>query len=377
VESQSRHRNHHKRERHNSPRHAALSLAEAILNEEARRPGAGLRRLRTTSLTISASGMPMLPDSVGSDDLGRARARHCAPKKKGAGRAGWGSIKDEIRLAQTESGTEAIPAAASASSASSGQRQRRRTRSLQSANDSDNISDAGDHDSGDEKQSSSLQDSDIVFSVVMPECSAQDVVQTMRPVLEDYLEHGQVPEVLHACRQLNMGKHVVELVREALQQGLERKVRRGKKGKGEGDRTNRTCCRASRPTRCPLTCASSPPSNPRPAPQDDARELISTLLVALLEDGVIAELDICDAFDALFGVMHDILLDVPEAPAILGKFIARAVTDDCIGGDYVTLHDAPDNSHAIAALGKAAALLSIPNTRAHMDHVRVGEEWML
>jgi len=330
VETRSRHRNHHKRERHNSPRQAAVSLAEIILKEEARRPGAGLRRLRTTSLNIdSSSGMPSLPD--GDDDLGRARPRHCAPKKKGAGRAGWGSIKDEIRMAQTHLDGDAplVASTASSTAAAATRRQRRRTRSrsrtlsVHSGNDSDGISDDLEADLA--SVEGSLQDGSIVFSVVTPECSAHELVRTMRPVLEDYLEHGQVAEVLHVCHHINVGAHATALVREALQQGLERK--------------------------------------------DDSRELVSELLCELLEDGVIAELDIGDAFDALLGDMVELMLDVPEAPTVLGKFIARAVVDNCIGGDYVTDHAAPENSHAIVALSKAATLLSIPNTRAHMKHI--------
>lgn len=36
------------------------------------------------------------------------------------------------------------------------------------------------------------------------------------------------------------------------------------------------------------------------------------------------------AFDSLIFNLPDLILDTPEAPAILGNFLARAIADDCI-----------------------------------------------
>jgi len=63
-------------------------------------------------------------------------------------------------------------------------------------------------------------------------------------------------------------------------------------------------------------------------------------------------------------------LDTPEAPTILGNFIARAVADDCIPPKYVTKPEIEGlNEHALAALRRADTLLSMKQGWAHLDNV--------
>lgn len=59
------------------------------------------------------------------------------------------------------------------------------------------------------------------------------------------------------------------------------------------------------------------------------REMAS-VLVSDLFGHVINEIDISRAFETLLGNLSDLILDIPDAPTILGKFIARAIADDCI-----------------------------------------------
>lgn len=113
--------------------------------------------------------------------------------------------------------------------------------------------------------------------------------------------------------------------------------------------------------------------NPKPIRQDDACELVSVLLHAMCKADALSAEHICEALDALLARISDLRLDAPDAPLLLGKFIARAVADDCIPGSYVMDHETPEDSHAIAALAKAAALLSVPNAPAHLAHVSRGK----
>lgn len=53
------------------------------------------------------------------------------------------------------------------------------------------------------------------------------------------------------------------------------------------------------------------------------------------------------AFDVLLENLSDLILDAPDAPTILGNFMARAVADDCISVGFVNSRkDKTDNEHA-------------------------------
>lgn len=68
--------------------------------------------------------------------------------------------------------------------------------------------------------------------------------------------------------------------------------------------------------------------------------------------------------------MPDLILDTPEAPVLLGNFIARAVADDCLPPKYVTNPETTNvNEHAIAALKRADALLTLKQGWAHLDNI--------
>lgn len=64
-------------------------------------------------------------------------------------------------------------------------------------------------------------------------------------------------------------------------------------------------------------------------------------------------------------------MDTPEAPVLLGNFIARSVADDCIPPKYVTAPDNIDelNEYALTAIKRADALLSLKQGWAHLDNI--------
>lgn len=59
------------------------------------------------------------------------------------------------------------------------------------------------------------------------------------------------------------------------------------------------------------------------------REMTSVLISQLVMEGVISSEDIAKGFEILLSNLPDLILDAPDAPTILGNFIARAVADDC------------------------------------------------
>lgn len=76
-------------------------------------------------------------------------------------------------------------------------------------------------------------------------------------------------------------------------------------------------------------------------------------------------------FDILLENLPDLILDTPEAPVLLGNFIARAVADDCVPPKYVTNPENADklNEQAVLALKRADALLSLKQGWAHLDNI--------
>lgn len=62
---------------------------------------------------------------------------------------------------------------------------------------------------------------------------------------------------------------------------------------------------------------------------DPQREMTSRL-IADLSMSMLVEEDIQKAFDELLSVVPDLAIDVPEAASMLGRFMARAVADDCL-----------------------------------------------
>lgn len=76
-------------------------------------------------------------------------------------------------------------------------------------------------------------------------------------------------------------------------------------------------------------------------------------------------------YDLLLTNLPDLILDTPEAPILLGNFIARSVADDCVPPKYVTSPDNVDqlNEYALAALKRADALLSLKQGWVHLDNI--------
>lgn len=104
--------------------------------------------------------------------------------------------------------------------------------------------------------------------------------------------------------------------------------------------------------------------------KDSQREMIS-VLISDLYGRVITPKDIIKGFDLLLSNLPDLILDTPEAPTILGNFIARAVADDCIPPIYASSHPDLDNlnEHALAAIKRADTLLSMKQSMVHLDNI--------
>lgn len=107
---------------------------------------------------------------------------------------------------------------------------------------------------------------------------------------------------------------------------------------------------------------------------DVERELVSKLIALLTVTHVLDTPAVVErAFNNLLTRAGDLKLDYPDAPEILGKFIARAVADDCLAPAFVRSHPASAgdfaNPHVRAAIKKANTLLSVPHAMSRLDDI--------
>ncbi|KAM6269782.1 programmed cell death protein 4-like [Porphyrio hochstetteri] len=166
---------------------------------------------------------------------------------------------------------------------------------------------------------------DTVYATVVPELEEGELEKNVQPMVLEYFEHGDTTEVLELLRGLNLGsrRHAVPSLAVAL--ALEGKA--------------------------------------------SHRELTSRLLADLVGRGVTPE-DMAGAFDGMLRDLPDLILDTPEAPQMLGQFIARAVADHALPLDFLERYKGRvDCEHARAALDRAAVLLRIKRDVNRLDNV--------
>lgn len=97
---------------------------------------------------------------------------------------------------------------------------------------------------------------------------------------------------------------------------------------------------------------------------------MTSVLISDLYGRVVTGNEIAQGFSLVLQNLPDLILDTPEAPVLLGNFIARAVADDCIPPRFVTDPKIEElNDHAVAALKRADTLLNMKKGWAHLDNV--------
>ncbi|XP_047471681.1 programmed cell death protein 4-like [Penaeus chinensis] len=99
------------------------------------------------------------------------------------------------------------------------------------------------------------------------------------------------------------------------------------------------------------------------------REMTSVLL-ADLYGHMLYEPHYAKGYDMLLKNLSDLVLDTPDAPTILGNFIARSIADDCIPPKFLQGYKGKvDNEHAVMALARSESLLSMRHGLVRLDNV--------
>uniref|UniRef100_A0A6M2DD33 Programmed cell death protein 4 n=1 Tax=Xenopsylla cheopis TaxID=163159 RepID=A0A6M2DD33_XENCH len=171
----------------------------------------------------------------------------------------------------------------------------------------------------------SLNNRDIELKAIIPEVSVEEFLRKAEPVILEYFEHGDTQEAAQSFEEFIVGPRRYLITQLAIELAMDHK-----------------------------------PSH---------REMTS-VLISDLYGVIISEKDIANAFEELLKNLPDLILDTPEAPTLLGNFIARAVADDCLPPKFITTHrESPANEHASTALGRADTLLSMKHGMVRLDNV--------
>ncbi|XP_043919949.1 programmed cell death protein 4 [Protopterus annectens] len=166
---------------------------------------------------------------------------------------------------------------------------------------------------------------DTVFATVVPELDEVQLQKAVHPIVQEYFEHGDTHEVIALLKGLNLGHKRHEFPSLAVSLSLEGKA--------------------------------------------SHRELTSRLLSDIIGKVMNTE-DLARAFDKILKDLPDLILDTPEAPQMLGQFIARAVADHALPLDFLDRYKGKvDCDHARAALSRAALLLSMKRDINRLDNV--------
>lgn len=166
---------------------------------------------------------------------------------------------------------------------------------------------------------------DTVYATVVPEIDEKELEKMVNPIVQEYFEHGDTKEVALLLKELNLGHHKYEFSSMAVSLSLEGKA--------------------------------------------SHRELTSRLL-SDLSNKMMSQSDMARAFDKMLKELPDLILDTPEAPQMLGQFIARAIADHVLPMSFLDCYKGKvDCEHARVALDRATVLLSMKREVVRLDNV--------
>ncbi|KAK6639662.1 hypothetical protein RUM43_007935 [Polyplax serrata] len=173
--------------------------------------------------------------------------------------------------------------------------------------------------------SDSLDNGDIELKKIIPEVSEEELRKGAEPIIQEYFEHGDTHEAALGFDELNTGTKRFMIVQIAIEIAMDHK-----------------------------------PSH---------REMTS-VLISDLYGRVISQRDMAKGFDILLRNLPDLILDTPDAPTVLGNFLARAIADDCLPPKVIsTYKEKMDCEHARVALSRAETLLSLKHGLVRLDNV--------
>ncbi|KAK7571101.1 hypothetical protein V9T40_014705 [Parthenolecanium corni] len=173
--------------------------------------------------------------------------------------------------------------------------------------------------------SDNVDDGDVVLKSVLPELSDEEMKKNVELIVLEYYEHGDTEEALLSFDELNCSSKKYLIPYHAIEIALDHK----------------------------------------PSHREMTSVLLSDLTVRILRPK-----EMIQAFEMLLINLPDLILDTPDAPTVLGNYLARAVADVCMPPNVMkVLKDKVDNQHAREALTRAETLLSSQLGLYRLDNI--------
>ncbi|KAJ8920423.1 hypothetical protein NQ315_005289 [Exocentrus adspersus] len=170
-----------------------------------------------------------------------------------------------------------------------------------------------------------LNNGDIELKAVVPEVSDEEIKKKVEPIILEYFENGDTHEAILSIEEQIPVDRRDALVEQLIEIAMDHK-----------------------------------PSH---------REMTSVLISDLFPH-VVNENDISKAFENLLANLNDLILDIPDAPTVLGNFVARAIADDCIPPKFIQrTREKSDNKDFQEALIRADTLLSMKHGLVRLHNV--------
>ncbi|KAL4097200.1 hypothetical protein QTP88_022012 [Uroleucon formosanum] len=170
-----------------------------------------------------------------------------------------------------------------------------------------------------------LDDDNIVLREITPESSDEELKNSITFNILEYYEHGDTDEAAMTLSELNIVSKWHLITQVSVEVALEHK-----------------------------------PSQ---------REMTSVLLSDLY-GRLIKQKEIAQGFDIILANLPDLILDTPDAPIVVGCFLARTIADDCLPPKIIDFFKEKNYSDlANQALIKAHNLLNIKHGLTRLDNV--------
>ncbi|XP_061177864.1 programmed cell death protein 4-like [Saccostrea echinata] len=171
----------------------------------------------------------------------------------------------------------------------------------------------------------SESEDEYVVDMIKPKISIEELNKILEPVLLEYYDNGNTEEVIRTINEMDVNAEKSQILEIALSKALDHKA---------------------------------------------AHREMTSVLISDLYGKILSSNDVSTGFDAILNNLAELTIDTPEAPAVIGQFIARAIADDCIAPKFVmTYKGNVDDEHKQAALDKAELLLSRKHGIVRLDNI--------
>ncbi|GFO14546.1 programmed cell death protein 4 [Plakobranchus ocellatus] len=171
----------------------------------------------------------------------------------------------------------------------------------------------------------SASEEEYLIEEIDPEVTEDELQKVLEPAVLEYYENNSPEEFINSLSDLNLGQKKPKLVEFLISKAIDHKA-----------------------AQCEMT----------------------SVLLSELYSEVLHHDDIMAGFSEILSKLSDLVIDAPHAPEVVGKFMARAVADDCLPPKYIQSNSyETDCKSTKEALSKADILLTQKHGIVRLDNI--------